>query len=89
MVYIIKGRTFSHKGHINQLRPRYVETVKNRELPMEVLYDTFQIEPPNNKELSREVSVTTKTSHSPKSKNSQMQTVRIERRKRTARFGSS
>ena len=49
VIYIIQGSKFVCKRHINQLRPRYIETVQNNEeIPMEVLFDSFQIKPPMN-----------------------------------------
>ena len=49
VIYINQGSKFVCKRHINQLRPRYIETVQNNEeIPMEVLYDSFQIKLPMN-----------------------------------------
>ena len=53
IIYIIQGSEFVCKRHINQLRPQYIETVQNNEeIPMEVLYDSFQIKPPMNVGMS-------------------------------------
>ena len=49
VIYLSHGSKFFCKRHINQLRPRYIETIQNNEeIPMEVLYDSFQIKPPMN-----------------------------------------
>ena len=47
MIYIIKRKRFDHKRHVNQIRPRYIESIEQNdvELPMEALYDTFEIRP--------------------------------------------
>ena len=37
------------------MRPRYIETIQNNEeIPMEILYDSFQIKPPMNVWMSIE-----------------------------------
>ena len=48
-IYMLKGRRFKCKKHLNQMRPRYIKDamLKDREeLPMEVIYDTFKIPVP-------------------------------------------
>ena len=43
-MYMLKGKKYEHQRHINQLRARYTENgIKEQEVPMEVLYDVFDI----------------------------------------------
>ena len=66
-IYIIQGAKFVCKRHINQLRPWYIETVQNNEeIPMEVLYDSFQIKPPMNIGMLIEATTKQKTTDSSK-----------------------
>ena len=46
VIYTLKGRKFECKRHLNQLRPRYIKDVMQKdreEMPMEVIYDAFEI----------------------------------------------
>ena len=46
-MYVLKGKKYEHQRHINQLTPRYTEnTIEDQEVPMEVLYDVFDIPTP-------------------------------------------
>ena len=64
------------KRRINQLRPRYIETIQNNEeIPMEVLYDSFQIKPPMNIGMPIEAMTKQKTTDS-----SNCESTRTERR---------
>ena len=48
MMYMLKGKKYEHQRHINHLRPRYNESViEEHEVPMEVLYDVFDIPAPS------------------------------------------
>ena len=41
---MLKGKKYEHQRHKNQLRPRYTENViKEQEVPIEVLYNVFDI----------------------------------------------
>ena len=41
---MLKGKKNEQQRHINQLRPRYTDNViEDLEVPMEVLYDMFDI----------------------------------------------
>ena len=72
VIYIIQGSKFVCKRHINQLRPRYIETVQNNEeIPMEVLYDSFQIKPPMNVGMPIEATTKQKTTDSSKCESTQ------------------
>ena len=76
VIYIIQGSEFVLKRHINQLRLQYIETVQNNEeIPMEVLYDTFQIKPPMNVGMPIEAITKQKTTDS-----SKCESTRTERR---------
>ena len=67
VIYIIQGSKFVCKRHINQLRPQYIETVQNNEeIPMEVLYDSFQIKPPMNVGMPIEATMKQKNTDSSK-----------------------
>ena len=46
MTYMLKGKEYEHQSHINHLRPRYTENIEEEEVPMEVLYDMFNISTP-------------------------------------------
>ena len=47
MMYMLKGKKYEHQRHVNQLRPRYTEIViEDQEVPMEVLYNVFDIPAP-------------------------------------------
>ena len=51
VTYMLKGKKFEHKRHINQLRPRNIKDVTQEidgEMLMEVLYDVFDIPVPLN-----------------------------------------
>ena len=75
VIYIIQGSKFVCKRHINQLRPRYIETVQNNEeIPMVVLYDSFQIKPPMNVGMLIEATTKQKTTDS-----SKCESIRTER----------
>ena len=44
---MLKGKKYEHQRHINQLRPRYTENIiEEQEVPLEVLYDMFNIPTP-------------------------------------------
>ena len=76
VIYIIQGSKFVCKRHINQLGSRYIETVQNNEeIPMEVLYDSFQIKPPMNVGMPIEATTQQKTTDS-----SKCESTRTERR---------
>ena len=47
VIYIIKGKQFDHKRHVNQIRWWYIESIEqnNVVLSMEMLYDAFEITP--------------------------------------------
>ena len=64
VICIIQGAKFVCKRHVNQLRPRYIETVQDEEIPMEVLYDSFQIKPPMNVGMPIEATTKQKTTDS-------------------------
>ena len=58
---MLKGRRFKCKRHLNQLRPRHIKNVTQKdseELPMEVIYDTFEIPVPISPTVPMEVSPT-------------------------------
>ena len=67
VIYIIKGKRFDHKRYVNQIRPLYIENIEHNdvELPMEVLYDTFEITPPINQKVPVNVPPAPSTSYSP------------------------
>ena len=50
MVYIFQGQKHSHERHLNQLKKRHEMDSNNTqdevEEPIEVIYDTFNLEPP-------------------------------------------
>ena len=50
VIYDIKGEKFQCKRHWNQLRPRHTTEVteNTKEIPVEVLYDAFEIPIPVN-----------------------------------------
>lgn len=53
LIYIIKGPKNTQKGHQNQLKKCYVleheESIPDEEEdPIDVMYDIFQVEPPQN-----------------------------------------
>ena len=77
VIYIIQGSKFVCKRHINnQLRPLYIETMQNNEeIPMEVLYDTFQIKPCMNVRMPIEATTKQKMTDS-----SKCESTRTERR---------
>ena len=82
VIYIIQGSKTVCKRHINQLRPRYIETVQNNEeIPMEVLYDSFQIKPPMNVGMTIEATTKQKTTDSSKCESTRTE-KRISSRKR-------
>ena len=85
VIYIIQGAKFVCKRHINQLRPRYIETVQNDAgIPMEVLYDPFQIKPPMNIEMLIEATTKQKTTDSFKCESTQIERIiSCWKRKRT------
>ena len=42
MTYIVQGKRWEHKSHLNQLKQRFTDLVSlQKEVPMEILYDTF------------------------------------------------
>ena len=45
VLYMVKCKKWEHKRHVNQIRPRYTEEV-TEEVPMEVLYDMFDVPAP-------------------------------------------
>ena len=51
MVYIIQGQKHTHKRHLSQLKKRHemdpINTQDEAEEPVEVIYDTCNLEPPN------------------------------------------
>ena len=67
VIYIIKGKQFDHKRHVNQIRPQYIESIEQNdvELPMEVLYDTFEITPLINQKALVDVPPAPSTYYSP------------------------
>ena len=76
IIYIIQGSKFVCKRHINQLRPRYTETVQNNEeIRMEVLYESFRIKPPMNVGMPIEATMKQKPTDS-----SKCESTRTERR---------
>ena len=85
MIYIIKGHNFIGKRHINQLRPRYIETLVNNEIPMEVLYGAFQIELPQKTEVPMVVTSKSKTTDSQKYKTSQYWEKKSDRKRKRSR----
>ena len=52
MVYIIRGQKHTHKRHLNQLKNRHEMDFNNTqdeaEDPIEVIYETFNLEPPQH-----------------------------------------
>lgn len=47
MAYIIQGQRREHKRHVNQLKRRFTELkCPQMEVPMEILYDTFNVPTP-------------------------------------------
>ena len=62
VIYDIKGEKFQCKRHWNQLRLRHATeiTENTEEIPMEVLYDTFEIPIPVSQCLQIDVSPTSK-----------------------------
>lgn len=52
MVYIIQGPRHTHKRHINQIKKRHEidsnSTQDEVEEPIEIIYDTFDLEPPQH-----------------------------------------
>lgn len=90
VIYIVKGKKHFCKRHINEMRYRYIKTVENdSEIPMEVLYDAFQIQPPINSEVPMEVTSTPKITDFQKSKNTPTRNVRRKsdrKKKRTTRL---
>ncbi len=58
---MLKGRRFKCKRHLNQLRPRHIEDVMQKdseELPIETIYDAFEISFPTCQPVLMEVSPT-------------------------------
>ena len=58
---MLKGSRFECKKHLNQLRPRHIKDVMQKdsaELPMEVIYDAFEISVPIHPPESIEISQT-------------------------------
>ena len=46
VLYMLKSKKWEHKRHVNQIRPRYTKEVTDEEVPMEVLYDMFDVPAP-------------------------------------------
>ena len=60
-----KGRRFECKRHLNQLKPRHIKNVTQKdieELSMEVIYDAFKIQVPISPSEPMEVSPTPQVS---------------------------
>ena len=58
MIYKLKRRRFEWKEHLNQLRPRHIKDVTQKdseELPMEEIYNTFKILVPISSPVLMEV----------------------------------
>lgn len=47
-MYVLQGRHWQHKRYLTQLKPRYAKEIKTqqRNLPMEVLYNTWDMPTP-------------------------------------------
>ena len=54
MLYMVKGAKWEHKRHLNQLRKRFTEDLKDKEVPMEVFYDMFDVPTPPQPEIVAE-----------------------------------
>ena len=67
VMYIIMGKRFDHKRHVNQIRLWYIESIEqnNVELSMEVFYDTFEITPPINQKAIVDMPPAPSTSYFP------------------------
>ena len=57
MVYMVEGPHSTLKKHLNQIRKRFSdepsETPPDEEETLELLYDTFDLEPPQSPEVRR------------------------------------
>ena len=52
VMYKVRSKNWDHKRHLNQIRPRYTkDVVEDKEVPMEVLCDTFDIPAPPSTEM--------------------------------------
>ena len=61
LLYSVRGSKFDCRRHINQLRPRHTDDYKqteDNELPLEVLYDSFNVPLPITQPTPRVVSPT-------------------------------